>query len=319
MTKFSLVAIALLFVAGLMLISPLVFADDGIRADIKDVRDAKKDLVDARKDVLAAGRGIVAAKKDILDARKEIRTADSKNETAAGLSDLKDARGDLREGRQDIVSAVKDRREAANELLKQRADLRKDVMEKRAAVVAKLPEKFNERDNRCKNLEGETRNICLKTEFGLHALKKCNDDANTSSDINCRAELKNKTIEYIEFHFEKIKEQIGLIEAQGYLNASEIAAINDYISAKKAAFANASTGAEKRAIIKEVIQKWNDFRKNIAEKKLLAKVKEKAADLRARLNTFVNISANMKTKGYNPTRLDAAIALAETKLNDLRI
>ncbi|MEK6843604.1 MAG: hypothetical protein AABY04_03885 [Candidatus Micrarchaeota archaeon] len=204
-----------------------------------------------------------------------------------------------------------------NRLKECREEFSEKGKEGKLGICVREDKEGDERDNRCKNIENiDLKNACLRTEYGLHGLKSC--EARNGTNETCVQELREHTKEFIHHQFDLILAAIEKLEAKGYLTETDLAEIKAYIQLKQTAFDNANTPEEKRAIVKEMLMKWENFKKSKIDafmndqlKKRIAKIEEQLARLKA-------LDAKLKEAGKDTTKLDNAITKLEEHLEKVK-
>ncbi|MBI5225088.1 hypothetical protein HY989_04430 [Candidatus Micrarchaeota archaeon] len=200
-----------------------------------------------------------------------------------------------------------------NRLKECREEFSEKGKEGKLGMCVRADKEGDERDNRCKNIENtDLKNACLRTEYGLHGLKSC--EARNGTNETCVQELGERTKDFIHHQFDLILAAIEKLESKGYLTDADLSEIKSYIQLKQTAFDNANTPEEKRAIVKEVLAKWEEFKKSKYEaymdnilKKRVAKIEEQLARLKA-------LDAKLKESGKDTAKLDNAITKLEEHL-----
>ncbi len=175
-----------------------------------------------------------------------------------------------------------------------------------AACVNRLDD-ADERENRCKNIEGAgLKAACLKAQYGLKSLKSC-DGKNAEEKAKCVVDARENIQEYLLFNFQRMLTAIEKLEAEGYLTAEELANIKAYVGNKRDEFQKAQTAEEKRAIIKEVAERWKGFRDGKVLEYHLKTIKKRLAVVNGHIQKLETLSAELKEAGKDTARLDAAI------------
>ncbi|MEK6954595.1 MAG: Kazal-type serine protease inhibitor domain-containing protein [Candidatus Micrarchaeota archaeon] len=176
----------------------------------------------------------------------------------------------------------------------------------------------DERENRCKNVETPLLKAqCLGKEYGLGNLKACDDEKGFDKS-RCQGELKEKVKGYIQSNFRRILNAIENLESNGYLTQDELTAFKTYVSQKQTEFDAASTPSEKRAIIKEVIAKWDEFRENKVFKFHLKNILKRIEVVRKHISKLKDLSAKLNESGTDTAKLDSAIAKLEIELGKVK-
>ncbi|MBI5636211.1 hypothetical protein HY993_04585 [Candidatus Micrarchaeota archaeon] len=112
----------------------------------------------------------------------------------------------------------------------------------------------------------------------------------------------------VENHFGKILAALEKQIAQGDLDAVEV---REFIETKKTEFSAASNVTEKRAVVAQVNAKWLEYQKKAREGQLSLKIANATAKATQILERIKLASSALASKGFNTTRLDAQIALAQ--------
>ncbi|MFH1257935.1 MAG: hypothetical protein ABIG96_03420 [Candidatus Micrarchaeota archaeon] len=176
----------------------------------------------------------------------------------------------------------------------------------------------DERENRCKNIgDADLKAECLRTEYGLHGLKSCGD-RNGTTNASCVAERKEKTEEYIGMQLRMLQNAIDKLEANGYLTQEQITAIKEYVAEKRTEFENAQTAEQKRAIIKEVLQRWEQFRKNQLFQYHMGEINKRVEIIQNKIGKVRELGAKLKEAGKDTSKLDEAISKVDAVIAELK-
>ncbi|HLC47914.1 MAG TPA: Kazal-type serine protease inhibitor domain-containing protein [Candidatus Norongarragalinales archaeon] len=171
----------------------------------------------------------------------------------------------------------------------------------------------DDRDNRCKNIDSPLlKAACLKKEYGLKGIKAC-DTKKGYEKTKCQSDERDRVVEYLKHEFRKIRAAIEKLESQGYLTEEELANIKAYAQRKQDEFENAKTPEERRAIIKEVMARWKEFKENKVFKFHMKTILKRIEVMRKHISKLKALSAKLNETSGNVTQLNSAILKLEAE------
>ncbi|MFH1750142.1 MAG: hypothetical protein ABH863_00520 [Candidatus Micrarchaeota archaeon] len=174
------------------------------------------------------------------------------------------------------------------------------------------------RENRCKNAQDPVlKDACLKKEFGLEGIKAC-DTKKGYEKTKCQSELKGRAINYVKYEFRSIRNTIEKLQAQGYLTPGEMESIKAYVLRKQSEFEAANMPEEKRAIIKEVLARWNEFRNKQIFQQHLKTILKRIEVIYRHINKLEELSGKLKESGRDTEKLDNAIVKLKGQLDGVK-
>ncbi len=315
-----------LMLVALSLLAVPVFADGlGVTGDVAG--KAKADHgglmigaeIGAKADAELSHEAKLAIVKNLTKERREA----NKEIVAQAPSDSKELRVEAKEKREELKEKVSEK------IKENREKLREDGAKMREQMQARI-EKLSE--------------IALKTQAKFDA-RIGKFDEKTKRMREDLFEKSNKSLEKIEARLDKLKERKGSLnesekrELNATIDARLTAEIDkrinmalfleikgadsalvknftDFATLKKAELANATTVAQKKAIIGEVNRKWAEFRQKVADDLFKAKLElglNKSNELLLRLNSVI---AQLKERGLNTSKLENQSASISVLINE---
>ncbi len=178
--------------------------------------------------------------------------------------------------------------------------------------------KEEKKKGECEDLGSpELKAACMREQYGLKELKRCESESGYDK-TKCLNSLKAQIGEYVQYNFRRLLAAVEKLEAEGYLTEEEIATMKAYINRKAEEFKAAETGEEKREIIREVVAKWNEFKKQKIFEHHMQTIERRVETILKHIEKLEELSQKLKDAGKDTTKLDEAIANAKEHLEAVK-
>ncbi len=243
------------------------------------VRELTKDTIEKQKELSKALRANLTEQRDAL---KE-RLAGANGTEKRGI--IKGAKPAMQDARQDFRGQVRDNRQQFVQNLKEIRDSAQKKLQDAKDKVKSLRQRVN-----------EMRGKPMKTEKE-------------------RKDFKDAVIGHVQASFDERISAAKRLEAEG-VNASLVAGFVSFAEAQKVKLANETNNTMRVQLITEFNAKWQEFKKASQDELQKARLSKTIEASRQALADIRNVTAKLKARGDNVTKLEAAEAKVEGYLNE---
>ena len=187
----------------------------------------------------------------------------------------------------------------------------------RAAIQNKVD--GDQRFNRCSQFtDAAQREACFTQEAGIGDLArdkiKCeSDDANASA---CIRGLKEKVLTAWRWRFAHLIDMAGKLNVSANLTA-DVEDFKVFVQSEALAFENATTSAEKKQIVNDVLAAWKELRAKILREMVEAKIQKAQTGIERALEVLRNLRDKLQERNQTTPGLDNAISRLEANLAKL--
>ena len=175
------------------------------------------------------------------------------------------------------------------------------------------------RFHRCEQFTNSSqRENCFTREGGIGDLArqkiKCETEGTNRSA--CVQDLKDHVRTVWTWRFEHLIQMAENLNVSADLQA-DVDSFKAFVQAEAVAFDNATTPAEKRQIVKDVVAAWKDLRAKILREMVEAKLGKATAGLQHALDVLNGIRTKLQARNQSTPGLDNAISKLEENLAKL--
>lgn len=170
------------------------------------------------------------------------------------------------------------------------------------------------RDNAVKILEQRKQELrtAIAVRTGVDNVKERVRECD--GDKACLARVRLDVVAFIGAHWDSFSKILIWMENHG-VPQSEITAMKEYLAEKRAEIAAAETKEEVKAIIKEVNDKWGEYRTKVWMYVLQDKEDDAITRTEIVLESTTTLRASLVNRGFDVTAFDRAVANVEAKLD----
>ncbi len=210
-------------------------------------------------------------------------------ELAKKLSDA--AKGGAKD-RKDLAQVAKDSKDLA-QAAKKLVSARGELSQKRNAFV--------QAKQKLEKQKMEVKRLAVKKYEKM-------DDSEKKS-------FKQAVFSAVDGHFDRLIAALDKQIADGDANAAEVKA---FIESKKSEFNTTANVTQKRAVVAQVNAKWLEYQKKAKNEVLSQKILNATARASLVIEKIRQASAALSAKGFNTTRLDAQIIVAQKAIESVK-